>query len=44
MQVINDVECKSANDLKTILKANNKETPNWFFRETTAHDATALTN
>ena len=27
MQVINDVECESANDLKTILKANNKETP-----------------
>ena len=30
----------SANDLNTILKANNI----WFFRETTAHDATALTN
>jgi len=28
MPTINDVECKSANDLKTILKADNKETPN----------------
>ena len=41
MQTIIDIECKSANDLKTILEDNNKETK-WFFSN--VHKAMTLTN